>query len=115
MIRTAARPRTWVLPPAPFAAAIVGGWWLDRHRWPLPLSQSDALRGFGWLLVAVALLLFAWIQPPRRAHDGRHAKLERGDPAVIDAAAHVETRGATGVRPPPRTARTALAPPIPKF
>jgi protein-S-isoprenylcysteine O-methyltransferase Ste14 len=68
MTRVADRPRTWVLPPAPFAAAIVGGWWLDRQRWPLPLGGSDVLRGFGWLLVVAALLLFAWSLLTLRRH-----------------------------------------------
>jgi protein-S-isoprenylcysteine O-methyltransferase Ste14 len=56
------------LPPAPFAAAIVGGWWLDRQRWPLPLGGSDLQRGLGWLLVAAALLLFAWSLLTLRRH-----------------------------------------------
>ncbi len=60
MTTPAARPRTWVLPPAPFALAIVGGWWLDRYRWALPLGTGDTTRWLGWLLVAVAALLFIW-------------------------------------------------------
>jgi len=25
------RPRTLILPPAPYVAAMLGGWWLDRN------------------------------------------------------------------------------------
>ncbi len=68
MTTTAQRPRTWVLPPAPFALAIVGGWWLDRHRWALPLGAGETTRWLGWLLVAVALWLFAWSVLTLRRH-----------------------------------------------
>ncbi|MCB1764154.1 MAG: isoprenylcysteine carboxylmethyltransferase family protein [Gammaproteobacteria bacterium] len=54
------RPRTLVLPPAPYAAAMVGGWWLDRHQAPLPLDWGVLARPLGWLLVAAGVLLFAW-------------------------------------------------------
>ena len=54
------RPRTWILPPAPYAAALVGGWWLDRHVLALPLDWGLATRPLGWLLAGIGLLLFGW-------------------------------------------------------
>ena len=53
------RPRTLVLPPAPYAAALAGGWWLDREFYPLPLPAPPG-QVLGSLLVALALALFAW-------------------------------------------------------
>jgi protein-S-isoprenylcysteine O-methyltransferase Ste14 len=55
----ARRPRTLILPPAPYAVALAIGWWLDRHVYPLPLDAGVALRPFGMLLVAVGLALMA--------------------------------------------------------
>lgn len=57
---THSRPRTWILPPAPYAAALVGGWWLDRHVHALPLDWGAATRPLGWLLVGIGLLLLVW-------------------------------------------------------
>ena len=54
------RPRTLILPPAPYAAAIFAGWWLDRTQRPLPLDLGTATRPLGWLAVAAGLALFAW-------------------------------------------------------
>jgi len=54
------RPRTLILPPAPYAAALVGGWWLDRNLVALSLDWGAATRLLGWLLVGVGLALFAW-------------------------------------------------------
>jgi protein-S-isoprenylcysteine O-methyltransferase Ste14 len=54
------RPRTLVLPPAPYAAALAGGWWLDRHVMPLSLDLGWATRPLGWLLVGINLALFSW-------------------------------------------------------
>ncbi len=54
------RPRTLILPPAPYAAAMVGGWWLDRHVLPLAFDGSAAARPLGWLWLGVGLMLFAW-------------------------------------------------------
>jgi len=54
------RPRTLVLPPAPYAAALVGGWWLDRHQTPLPLDWAVFAQPLGWLLVGAGLVLFLW-------------------------------------------------------
>jgi protein-S-isoprenylcysteine O-methyltransferase Ste14 len=56
----ARRPRTLILPPAPYAAALFGGWWLDRHQWPLAWDWGTAGRPLGWLLVGTGLVLFVW-------------------------------------------------------
>jgi protein-S-isoprenylcysteine O-methyltransferase Ste14 len=60
MIDHALRPRTLVLPPAPYAIALFGGWWLDRHVYALPLDWGAASRPLGWLLVGIGLALFGW-------------------------------------------------------
>ncbi len=60
MTDPARRPRTLILPPAPYVAALVGGWWIDRNHlgWPLDLgAMSDLL---GWGLVGIGAMLFAW-------------------------------------------------------
>lgn len=54
------RPRTLILPPAPYAAAMLGGWWLDRQHYPLNLDIGDAGPILGWLLIAAGLGLFVW-------------------------------------------------------
>ncbi|MFN3545202.1 MAG: methyltransferase family protein [Thiobacillus sp.] len=54
------RPRTLILPPAPYAAALVGGWWLDRHVYALPLDWGTMTQPLGWLLIGVGLALFIW-------------------------------------------------------
>lgn len=54
------RPRTLILPPAPYAAALVAGWWLDRRVQALPLDWGVTTRPLGWLLVGVGVVLFAW-------------------------------------------------------
>lgn len=54
------RPATRVLPPAPYAAALLGGWWLDRRILPLPLDWGGAGNMLGWLGVGIGLALFAW-------------------------------------------------------
>lgn len=56
----ALRPRTLILPPAPYAAAILGGWWLDRTQLALPLDLGTATRPLGWLAVGLGLALFIW-------------------------------------------------------
>ena len=56
----AQRPRTLILPPAPYAAAMLGGWWLDRNELALPLDLGTATRPLGWLAVGVGLALFVW-------------------------------------------------------
>ena len=57
---SAHRPATLILPPAPYAAALLGGWWLDRNVQALPLDLGAATRPLGWLLVGVGLALFGW-------------------------------------------------------
>lgn len=57
---SAHRPATLILPPAPYAAALAGGWWLDRHLHALPLGGGVAGTAVGWLLVGIGLTLFAW-------------------------------------------------------
>ncbi len=54
------KPATRVLPPAPYAAALLGGWWLDRNWFALPFDLGTATRPLGWLLVGIGLVLFAW-------------------------------------------------------
>lgn len=57
---SAHRPATLILPPAPYAAALAGGWWLDRNWLALSLGLGAATRPLGWLLVGIGLALFAW-------------------------------------------------------
>ena len=54
------RPRTLILPPAPYAAAMLGGWWLDRNLFALPLDLGELTRPIGWLAVIVGLGLMLW-------------------------------------------------------
>lgn len=56
----ARRPRTLILPPAPYAAALLGGWWLDRHTRTLPFDDGAASGVLGWLWLGAGLLLLAW-------------------------------------------------------
>jgi len=56
----ARRPRTLIPPPAPFAAALVGGWWLDRYVLPLAWDSGAVSRPLGWLWLAIGLALFGW-------------------------------------------------------
>lgn len=60
MKKETARPRTLILPPAPYAAAILGGWWLDRHVFRLGLDMGPAARPLAGLAVAAGLFLMAW-------------------------------------------------------
>ncbi|MHB1145893.1 MAG: methyltransferase family protein [Thiobacillus sp.] len=60
MNNPALRPRTLILPPAPYAAALLGGWWLDRNWLALPFDLGSASRPLGWLAVGIGLALFAW-------------------------------------------------------
>ena len=60
MASPAHKPATRVLPPAPYAAALLGGWWLDRNVHALPLDWGEATRPLGWLLVGIGLVLFIW-------------------------------------------------------
>ena len=54
------RPRTLILPPAPYAAALGGGWWLDRHVQPLPLDWGLIGQILGGGLLGIGLVLFVW-------------------------------------------------------
>ncbi|OZA12416.1 MAG: hypothetical protein B7X94_03890 [Hydrogenophilales bacterium 17-62-8] len=56
----ARRPRTLILPPAPYAAAMLGGWWLDRYRFALPLDLGALTRPLGWLVAGIGLGLMLW-------------------------------------------------------
>ena len=56
----AQRPRTLILPPAPYAAALLGGWWLDRHWLALPLDADAVTQPLGWAAVGIGLGLFIW-------------------------------------------------------
>ena len=60
MKHPAQRPRTLILPPAPYAAALLGGWWLDRNWLALPFDLGAVARPLGWLAVSIGLALFAW-------------------------------------------------------
>ncbi len=59
-VNPALRPRTLLLPPLPYAVALYGSWWLDRHlaAWPFSLGGLNGL--IGWGLVGIGLTLFAW-------------------------------------------------------
>lgn len=54
------RPRTLILPPAPYAAALVGGWWLDRHVRALPLDLGAMTQPLGWALTGLGVALLLW-------------------------------------------------------
>jgi len=54
------KPATRILPPAPYAAALLGGWWLDRQVHALPLGGGAATHALGWLLIGIGLALFIW-------------------------------------------------------
>ncbi|MBZ0069527.1 MAG: isoprenylcysteine carboxylmethyltransferase family protein [Thiobacillus sp.] len=56
----ARRPRTLILPPAPYAAAMLGGWWLDHQLLAMPLDLGAAMIPLGWSAVVLGLALFAW-------------------------------------------------------
>ncbi len=54
------KPATLILPPMPYAAALLGGWWLDRHVHAFPLEWGMAGVLLGWLLLGIGLALFGW-------------------------------------------------------
>lgn len=56
----AKRPRTLIPPPAPYAAALLGGWWLDRYVLPLAFDDGLVSRPLGWVWLAVGLALLGW-------------------------------------------------------
>ena len=59
-MHTSDRPRTWVLPPAPYALALLLGWWLDRKHWPLKLDDGTVTTLLGWFWVVAGIALAAW-------------------------------------------------------
>jgi protein-S-isoprenylcysteine O-methyltransferase Ste14 len=62
------RPRTLILPPAPYAAALIGGWWLDRHLLHWTFDDGVASRPLGWLWLAGGLALMLWTLWTFRRH-----------------------------------------------
>lgn len=62
------KPATWILPPAPYAAALFGGWWLDRQVHALPLGGGAVSQALGWLLVGIGLALMGWTAWTFRSH-----------------------------------------------
>jgi protein-S-isoprenylcysteine O-methyltransferase Ste14 len=54
------KPRTLILPPAPYAAAILGGWWLDRHVLALSLNLGQANPALAVLFISTGLGLMLW-------------------------------------------------------
>ncbi|MXS84658.1 isoprenylcysteine carboxylmethyltransferase family protein [Nitrosomonas sp. HPC101] len=54
------RPRTLILPPAPYAAAILAGWWMDRNIRALHWGWNTTTQPFGWLCIFLGLLLLTW-------------------------------------------------------
>jgi protein-S-isoprenylcysteine O-methyltransferase Ste14 len=56
----AVKPRTWMLPPAPYAVALFGGWWLDRHVLAFALDLGVVATPLGWGFVAIGLAIFGW-------------------------------------------------------
>ncbi len=62
------RPHTLIPPPLPYAAALIGGWWLDRHRYALPLDVGGLNGALGWLLTGIGLALLVWTLRTFRRH-----------------------------------------------
>ena len=54
------RPRTWILPPAPYALSLLLGWLLDRNALPLAWDWGAFGRALAGLLIGLALALFVW-------------------------------------------------------
>ena len=54
------RPRTLILPPAPYAAAIFTGWWLDRNILALSWDWGTITHPLGWMGIIAGLALLAW-------------------------------------------------------
>jgi protein-S-isoprenylcysteine O-methyltransferase Ste14 len=52
------RPQTLLLPPLPYAAALAGGWWLDRHVLALRWDWGGLNAVLGWSLIGAGLALF---------------------------------------------------------
>lgn len=49
-----------MLPPAPYAAAILGGWWLDRNLHPLSWEWGGMTQLLGWLVAGLGAALLTW-------------------------------------------------------
>ena len=49
-------PRVRILPPLFYAAAVIGGWLLDR-RWSLPIGAGSIRPMLAWLLVGIWIML----------------------------------------------------------
>jgi protein-S-isoprenylcysteine O-methyltransferase Ste14 len=64
----AAKPRTRMLPPAPYAVALLGGWWLDRHARALGFDLGPVAVPLGWIFVVLGLALFGWTLATFRRH-----------------------------------------------
>ena len=62
------RPRTLIPPPAPYAIAILTGWWIDRNIQPFGWGLDATLHPLGWLSVAAGLALLAWTTLTLWAH-----------------------------------------------
>ncbi|CAK0781861.1 membrane hypothetical protein [Gammaproteobacteria bacterium] len=60
MFDPAQRPRTLILPPLPYALALLGGWWLDRRYLPLPLDLGAIGLLLAGLLSTLGLALMTW-------------------------------------------------------
>lgn len=60
MNKQAHRPRTLIPPPAPYVAAALAGWWLDRSYLALPWDDGAVSWYLGWLWLAAGLALFVW-------------------------------------------------------
>ena len=54
------RPRTLVLPPAPYALALLASWWLERKGHALSFDPGPAALPLAGLLVGAGLALFLW-------------------------------------------------------
>jgi len=65
----ARRPRTWILPPVPYALALLFGWWLDRKILQLPCNWGALGNTLAGLLIGVALGLIVWTMLTFWQHD----------------------------------------------
>ena len=54
------RPHTLVLPPVPYALALLASWWLERQGHALGLGLGQATFPLAGLLVGAGLVLFLW-------------------------------------------------------